>query len=71
MKQKKESNRKIAKMAMVVIVSVMMVCLFFNGKVASANDYTDSEYQFYFNAGQQSTYVSSKGRKKWILQKCI
>ena len=32
--------------------------------IANANNYTDSEYQFYFNAGQQSTYVSSKGRKK-------
>lgn len=64
MKLKNVCNRKKNKMLMVVVVSVMMVCLFFNGKVASANNYTDSEYQFYFNAGQTSTYVSSTGRQK-------
>lgn len=64
MKQIKMSNRKMAKIVMAVVVSVMTVCLFFNEKVASANNYTDSAYQFYFNAGQTSTYVSSRGREK-------
>ena len=64
MNLKNVCSRKKIKMLMAVVVSVMTICLFFSEKVANANNYTDSEYQFYFNAGQQSTYVSSKGRKK-------
>lgn len=49
---------------LLVMVTTVIVCTCIISNVANANNWTDTEYEFYFNAGKTKTYVASSGRKK-------